>query len=93
MFINADWAGCADDQQFTSTYCTFEWENLVTWRSKKQNVMARSSAETQFRVMAQGVCEVIWLRSLLEELKVEYNSPMKLFYDNKFAIIAQVLFY
>lgn len=48
--------------------------------------MARSSAEAEFRAMAQGVCEVIWLRSILEELKVEYDSPMKLFCDNKSAI-------
>ena len=64
--------------------------NLVTWRSKKQNVVARSSAEAEFRSMANGVCEVLWLKKLLEELKMELDKPMKLFCDNKSAIsIAQ----
>jgi len=43
-------------------YCTFVGENLVTWRSKKQNVVSRSSAEADYRVMAHTACEMIWLK-------------------------------
>ena len=60
--------------------------NLVTWRSKKQNVVARSSAEAEFRAMAQGVCELLWMNIILDDLKIEYVAPMKLFCDNKSAI-------
>lgn len=63
-YTDADWAG-AMDKHSTSKYCTFVGENLITWRNKKQNVMARSSAEGEFRGMALGVCEVLWLRHLL----------------------------
>ncbi|KAL6332568.1 hypothetical protein AAG906_008988 [Vitis piasezkii] len=42
--------------------------NLVTWKSKKQNVVARSSAEAEFRDMALGLCEALWLRLLLQDL-------------------------
>ena len=58
----------------------------MTWRSKKQNVVARSSAEAEFRVVAQGMCEVIWIRRILQEFKVSEALPMKLYCDNKAAI-------
>lgn len=53
-FIDVDWAGAIDDRKSTSGYCTFVWRNLVTWRSKKQSVIARSSVEAKFRAIAQG---------------------------------------
>eukprot|EP00257_Ricinus_communis_P027384 XP_025014798.1 uncharacterized protein LOC112536351 [Ricinus communis] len=69
VYTDADWAGSITDRRSTSRYCTFVWGNLVTWRSKKQNVVARSSAEAEFRSMAQGVCEILWLKRVLQELK------------------------
>ena len=85
-FTDADWAGSVTDRKSTSGYCTYVWGNLVTWRSKKQNVVARSSAEAEFRSMANGICEILWIRRLLKELKLETSLPMKLFGDNKAAI-------
>ena len=49
-------------------------------------VVARSSAKAEFRAVAQGICELLWLKLLLEELKVTNEKPMKLFCDNKAAI-------
>ncbi|CAA7388275.1 unnamed protein product [Spirodela intermedia] len=70
----------------TSGYCTFVCENLVTWRSKKQKIVARSSAESEFKALAQGICEGLWLRGLLDELRVNQSNHIKLFCDNKSAI-------
>ncbi|GMP34973.1 hypothetical protein CsSME_00052031 [Camellia sinensis var. sinensis] len=53
---------------------------------KKQNVVARSSAEAEFRAVAQGICEGLWLRRILEELHAELELPVKLYCDNKAAI-------
>lgn len=44
-YTDADWAGSITDKRSSSGYCTFVGGNLVTWRSKKQNAMARNSAE------------------------------------------------
>ncbi|XP_062075663.1 uncharacterized mitochondrial protein AtMg00810-like [Humulus lupulus] len=53
-FTDANWAGSIEDRRSTSGYCTNVWGNLVTWRSKKQPVVARSSAEAELRALAQG---------------------------------------
>nr|CAN75711.1 hypothetical protein VITISV_026859 [Vitis vinifera] len=86
IFSDADWAGSVTDRRSTSGYCSFVWGNLVTWQSKKQSVVARSSAEAEFRAMAQGICEGIWLNRLLEELRVPLKHPMVLYCDNQAAI-------
>ncbi|RVX21560.1 Retrovirus-related Pol polyprotein from transposon TNT 1-94 [Vitis vinifera] len=86
IFSDADWAGSVTDRRSTSGYCSFVWGNLVTWRSKKQSVVARSIAEAEFRAMAQGICEGIWLNRLLEELRVPLKYPMVLYCDNQAAI-------
>ena len=59
---------------------------MVTWRSKKQSVVARSSAEAEYRAMAQGVCELLWLQKLLEELRLSEKKKLSLYCDNKAAI-------
>ena len=59
IFSDADWAGSIFDRRSTSGYCTYVWGNLVTWCSKKQLVLSRSSVEAEFRAMALGICEGI----------------------------------
>ncbi|KAI3463728.1 hypothetical protein Pfo_020391, partial [Paulownia fortunei] len=65
-YTDADYAGSLVDRRSTSGYCTLLGGNLVTWRSKKQNVVARSSAESEFRSMAMGICELLWLKIILD---------------------------
>lgn len=85
-YTDADWAGNILDRKSTSGYFTFVGGNLVTWRSKKQKVVALSSAEAEFRGMAKGLCELLWLKRLLTEVGFPPGSAMNLFCDNKAAI-------
>lgn len=48
--------------------------------------MARSNIETKFQAVAQGICEVLWLKKLLEELRIKIKVSFKVYHDNKVAI-------
>ena len=85
-YTDADWAGDQTDRKSTSGYFMFVGKNLVTWRSKKQKVVARSSAEAEFRGMTHGVCELLWIKRIIEELRLRHLEPMMLHCDNKAAI-------
>ena len=74
------------DSRSTSGFCTKLWGNLVTWRSKKQSIVARSSAEAEFRAIAQDICELIWLIRLMEDLQLPLTKPTNLYSDSKSAI-------
>ena len=58
----------------------------MTWRSQKQSIVGRSNIEAEFRVVAQQICELLWLKPVLEELKFSSGGLMKLYCDNKAAI-------
>lgn len=85
-YTDADWAGNISDRKSTVGYFMFVGGNLVKWRSKKQNVVALSSAEVEFRGMAKGFCELLWLKRLLTEIGFAPNCEMDMFCDNKAAI-------
>lgn len=70
-YTNANWGRSIADYKLTSGYYTFVEGNLVNRKSKKQPVVGRSSAEAECHAMAQGICELLWLKILLKELKME----------------------
>ena len=79
-YANTNWASSEVDRRSTSGYRSYVWGNLVMWRSKKQNVVAKSSAEAELRSLVNGVSELIWLKLLLEELQMPTKSPIFIFF-------------
>jgi hypothetical protein len=86
-FTDADYAGSQTDRRSTTGLSTFYGNHLISWKSKKQAVVSRSSAEAEYRAMAQGTCEILWLRSILNELGFTEKDSSQLFCDNKSAIM------
>ena len=60
--------------------------NLVSWKSKKQSVVSRSSAEFKYKAMTQSVCEIMWLNQLLMEVDIKTPVPTKPWCDNQVAL-------
>ena len=68
----------------TLGYFSFVGGNLVTYY-KKQFVIVWSNVEIEFRAVAHGICE-LWLKKLLENLRIPSKKPIKLYYVNKTTI-------
>ena len=86
LYTDSDYAGSRVDYRSTTCYCTILGGNLVTWRSKKQNVVSKSSTEAEFHAMSKGIDEVMWIKHMLDDLQIPYHKPIILRCDNKSVI-------
>jgi len=85
-YSDADWAGCPDSRRSTSGFCVYLGDNLVSWSSKRQTTVSRSSAEAEYRAVAHVVAECCWLRQFLQELHIQLPSATVVFCDNVSAV-------
>lgn len=85
-YTDADWAGCPDTRRSTSGYSVFMGDNLLSWSSKRQTTLSRSSAEAEYRGVANVVSELCWLRNLLLELHCPPSHASIVYCDNVSAI-------
>ena len=85
-YSDADWAGDPTDRRSTTGYCFMLGDSLISWRSKKQTVVAHSSTEAEYRALAATTAELIWLRWLLQDLGIDCSAATQLHCDNQSVI-------
>ena len=85
-YSDAYWVGDPTDRRSTIGYCFLLGDSLISWGSKKQTVVARSSTEAEYRALAAITAELIWLCWLLQDLGVDCSTVTKLYCDNRSAI-------
>ncbi|KAK4400316.1 Retrovirus-related Pol polyprotein from transposon RE1 [Sesamum angolense] len=85
-YSDAAWASCLDSRGSITGFCVFLGSSLVSWKTKKQATVSRSSVEAEYRSMASTVCELLWLSYLLRDFCIPVQQPIPFWCDDKAAL-------
>ena len=85
-YCDADWASCPNNRKSITGYIVTYGESLISWKSKKQSTISRSSAEAEYRSLASTVAEIVWLVGIFKELGIQVELPVPIHIDSKSAI-------
>ncbi|KAL0337580.1 UNVERIFIED_CONTAM: Retrovirus-related Pol polyprotein from transposon RE1 [Sesamum calycinum] len=85
-YTDADWGSCVESRCSITSYCILLGSSLISWKTKKQNTVSRSSAEAEYRAMSAIVCELQWITYLLKDFQLPISTAIPFWCDNQAAI-------
>ena len=85
-YSDSDWAGCVDSRKSTSGQIFLLGGCAISWRSKKQSIVALSSTEAEYVALCEAAQETTWLRNLLHDIGLQQEQPTTVFEDNQGAL-------
>lgn len=85
-YCDSDWAGDRNDSKSTSGYVFKLYGNTVSWASRKQATVSKSSTEAEYVALTEAVSECEWIKKLLVKMGIKYNQPIQIHEDNESCI-------
>lgn len=85
-FCDADWGKCKITRKSLTGYCFFLGRSLISWKTKKQSIVSRSTAEAKYRSMAHTSSELKWISYLMDDFNLNFSLPIQLNCDNQVAM-------
>eukprot|EP00253_Pinus_taeda_P033265 PITA_33265 len=86
LIVVFDWAGSVDDRKSTSGYVFHMGSGAISWASKKESIVALSTAEAEYVAATAAACQAVWMRRMLRSLGQEQAKVTVIFCDNSSAI-------
>jgi hypothetical protein len=81
-FSDSDWTGDDDDRRSIGCFAVYLGRNLFYWSAQKQHTVSRSSTEAEYKTLANATAELMWVESLLKELRIHSPPTARIWYDN-----------
>lgn len=87
VYVDADWGSDPENRKSTTGYVIKYQGSPISWKSKKQQTVALLSTEAEYMAITEVVKEVLWLLQVFEELQISISKPVKIYEDNRSAML------